>query len=176
MKRVSFFAIFLSLVLCGCERGRIYSSADRFTLLTNLVELTEHSVRVAVALESDAQGRSVIRATFTPTEPGLHLYGKDMPEEGVDGFGVPTRLDILGGSVKPAGPVFADVSPHDLRVADVKLPIYPEGPVTLRQPIEMTGTQETSAEIAVSYMACKTGGECKFPVQRKKVVISIPRG
>jgi hypothetical protein len=176
MNRVSIIAIFGSIVLCGCERGRTYSSADRFTLRTNLVELTENSVRVAVALESDAQGLPVVRATFTPTEPGLHLYGKDMPEEGIDGFGVPTRLDILGGSLKPAGPVFADVSPHHLKVSDVKLPIYPEGPVTLRQPVEITGTQETSAELAFSYMACKTGGECKFPVQRKKVLVTIPKG
>src|SRR5262245_1704273 len=81
MNRVGILAIFVGIGLCGCERGRTYSSADRFTLRTNLVELTENSVRVEVALESDAQGLPVIRATFTPTEPGLHLYGKDMPEE-----------------------------------------------------------------------------------------------
>jgi len=176
MNRVSIVAIFGSLALCGCEHGRTYSSAERFTLRTNLVELTENSVRVAVALESDSRGRPLIRATFTPTETGLHLYGKDMPEEGIDGFGVPTRLDVLGGSIKPAGPVFADVTPHVSKASAVKLPIYPEGPVTLRQPVEMKGTQETSAELAISYMACRTGGECKFPVQRKKVLVTIPKG
>src|SRR5262245_7072323 len=176
MNRVSLIAIFGSLALCGCQDGRTYSSTDQFALRANLVEVTENSVRVAVALESDSQGRPVIRATFTPTEPGLHLYGKDMPEEGIDGFGLPTRLDILGGSIKPAGRVFADVTPHILKAAEVKLPIYPEGPVTLRQPVEMTGAQETSAELAISYMACRTGGECKIPVQRKKVLVTIPKG
>ena len=170
------FAVFAIAVFSGCERGRTYSSSDSFTLQTNLAELTENSVRVALALESDTQGLPLLRATFTPLEKGLHLYGKDMPEEGVNGFGVPTRLDLISGPVKPTGPVFCDVRPQDLRVSGVTLPIYSEGPVILRQPIEIIGTGAISAEVALSYMACRTGGECKFPVQRKKVTLTIRKG
>jgi len=178
MSRASIIAIAIAalVALSGCERGRTYSSSDAFTLRTNLAELTENSVRVVLAMESDARGLPVIRATFTPTEKGLHLYGKDMPEEGINGFGIPTRLDLVTGAITPAGPVFSDVKPQDLRVADVKLPIYPEGPVTLRQPVEITTTGDMSAEFALSYMACRTDGECKFPVQRKKVAVTIPHG
>src|SRR5438034_780171 len=84
MSRASIIAIAIAalVALSGCERGRTYSSSDAFTLRTNLAELTENSVRVVLAMESDARGLPVIRATFTPTEKGLHLYGKDMPEEG----------------------------------------------------------------------------------------------
>src|SRR5262249_16875341 len=69
MNRAKIFllAVIVVTVICGCERGRTYSSSDGFILRTNLVELTTNSVRVALALESDAQGLPVIRATFTPT-------------------------------------------------------------------------------------------------------------
>jgi hypothetical protein len=94
-----------------------------------------------------------------------------MPEDGVDGYGKPTRLDVTGGVIKPAGPIFSDASPHD----SGGLPIYPEGPVTLRQPIEIIGGSDLTAQIEISYMACRTGGECKNPVERKRVEIKLPK-
>jgi hypothetical protein len=147
-----------------------------FTERTKLAEVTENFVKVAVSLEADSLGQPVIRATFTPTEQGLHLYGKDMPEEGVKGLGRPTRLDVIGDALKPAGPVFSDVSPHDLAVGDVKLPIYPEGPVTLRQPVEISSGGDLTAQIEISYMACRTGGECRIPVQRRRLELKLPKG
>jgi len=39
----------------------------------------------------------------------------------------------------------------------------------------MAGGSPT-AQIEISYMACKTGGECKFPVQRKRVELKLPKG
>jgi hypothetical protein len=137
-----------------------------------LAEVTQSFVKVAVSLEADSAGQPVIRATFTPTEQGLHLYSKDMPEEGVNGLGRPTRLDVIAGAIKPAGPVFSDLSAHDVD----GLPIYPEGPVTLRQPVEIMGGSNLTAQIEITYMACKTGGECKVPVQRKRVEIKLPKG
>ncbi len=89
------------VVFCGCDRGRRYAASAVFTERAELTEVTENFVKVAVSLEVDSAGQSVIRATCTPTEMGLHLYGKDMPEEGVKGVGRPTRLDVIGGVLKP---------------------------------------------------------------------------
>jgi len=176
MKNIILPTIVVVTLLCGCERGRQYSASAVFNERAKLAEVTENFVGVAVSLEADSAGQPVIRATFTPTEQGLHLYSKDMPEDGVKGYGRPTRLDLVGGAVKSAGPVFCDVSPHVLNLSGVKLPIYPEGPVTLRQPVEISGGGDLSAQIEISYMACRTSGECKFPVQRKRVELKLPKG
>lgn len=175
-KNVIIAMVLIASLLFGCDRGRRYPASAVFTERATLIEVTENSVKVVVSLEADSHGQSVIRATFTPTEQGLHLYGKDMPQEGVRGFGRPTRLDVAGGAIKPAGPVFSDVAPHDLDAAGVKLPSYPEGPVTLRQPIEIDSRRDLTAQIEITYMACSTGGVCKPPVERKRLELKLPKG
>ena len=175
MKNIILPTIVVVTLLCGCERGRQYSASAVFNERAKLAEVTENFVRVAVSLEADSAGQPVIRATFTPTEQGLHLYCKDMPEDGVKGYGRPTRLDLVGGAVKSAGPVFCDVSPHVLNLSGVKLPIYPEGPVTLRQPVEISSGSNLTVQIEITYMACRTGGECKIPVERKRMEVVLPK-
>jgi hypothetical protein len=160
----------------SCDRGRTYAPSSVFTEHARLTEITENSVKVGIALEVESAGHPVLRATFTPTQDGLHLYGKDMPEKGVQGYGVPTRLDLVSGALKAAGPVFCDVRTHDLVVSDIRLPIYPEGSVTLRLPVEITSGSDPTAQVEISYMACRTGGECKFPVQRKRLELKLPKG
>ena len=172
LKNLTLPAVLIGALLCGCDRGRKYSVSAVFTERAKLAEVTENFVKVAVSLEADSAGQPVIRATFTPIQEGLHLYGKDMPEEGVNGLGRPTRLNVLGGAIKSAGPVFSDLSPHDLD----GLPVYPEGPVTLRQPIKITRGSDLTAQIELTYMACRTGGECKIPVERKRVEFKLPKG
>jgi hypothetical protein len=171
LKKIILPTALVAALLCGCDRGRRYSASAVFTERAKLTEVTENFVKVAVSLEADSTGQPVIRATFTPMQDGLHLYGKDMPAEGVNGLGRPTRLDVVGGAIKPAGPVFSDLSPHDLE----GLPIYPEGPVTLRQPIEIMGGSNLTAQIELTYMACRTGGECKIPVEKKRLELTLPK-
>ncbi|MDB6111874.1 MAG: hypothetical protein JWR69_3624, partial [Pedosphaera sp.] len=56
----------------------------------------------------------------------------------------------------------------------VTLPIYPDGPVTLRLPIRFTGdSKEISVQVAVGFMACKTDGICLFPVKRQILDLKI---
>src|ERR1051325_1591249 len=106
LKNIILPSVLIAGLFCGCDRGRRYPASAVFTERAKLTEVDENFVQVAVSLETDSGGQPVIRATFTPTEQGLHLYGKDMPEQGVQGFGRPTRLDVIGGAIKPAGPVF----------------------------------------------------------------------
>ena len=151
----------LTFGIVGCRPSeRTYSPSSTFTLGPQLTEFTEHSVRVVVSLESDEQRRPLLRATFTPLEAGFHLYGKDLPMTGVQGVGLPTRLDIpKQSSIRPAGPSFADVAPHDLRfdVLDITLPIYPEGPVTLHFPVELSPGQRavTAQLVSTCISSCR---------------------
>jgi hypothetical protein len=115
---------------------------------------------------------------FTPLDPGFHLYGKDLPETGIQGVGRPTRLDIpKQPSIRNAGPSFSDVQPHDERfdALGTTLPILSRGSVTLHLPVELSPSQGGfTTQLAFTYMACQTNGQCRRPVVRKLVEAKIP--
>ena len=101
-----------------------------------------------------------------------------MPEGGIKGVGVPTRFEVSAdSSVIVAGPTFSDIAPQDVRidVLDVTLPIYKDGPVTLRIPIDFSQGRDNSARLSFSYMACKTDGVCLRAVKGKMLQVNIPR-
>ena len=118
-----------------------------------------------------------IGESFAPSDPGFHLYGKDMPAGGVKGVGVPTRFEFAPQpAIKVAGPTFSDVPPKDVHIKElgVTVPIYQEGPVTLRIPIEFTTPdQEITARFHFGYMACKTDGVC-LRVVNETLDVKIP--
>jgi hypothetical protein len=158
---------------------RTYSSSSTFTPGPAIAELTEASVRVVASIEWDDQHRPILRATFTPLEAGFHLYGKDLPPTGIQGVGRPTRLDLpKQSSIRAVGPAFSDVVPHDLQFDAIgaALPIYPEGPVSIRLPVELRPADGGFiAQLAVSYMACQTNGQCRIPVTNKAIEARIPK-
>ncbi|MCB1077806.1 MAG: hypothetical protein KDM64_08265 [Verrucomicrobiae bacterium] len=112
----------------------------------------------------------VLRASYAPTEEGYHLYSKDMPKEGIDGTGRPTRLEIAGGAIQ-VGTLLADREPHDLKQYDQVLPVYPEGPVTLYRLVRA----KPGGDIATSltYMACSSE-LCNAPVENAPLGIQAP--
>jgi len=141
-----------------------------------LASFTERDVAVELAVEHDSAGQAWLAGTFTPTRPGYHLYGKDLPKTGLRGIGRPTLLEIAGGgSLRPAGPLVADHATGDLVVPELGLrfPVYPAGPVTLRQPVAFTGAGDAPAELSVTYMAC-TEGTCLAPAIDHRVRVTIP--
>jgi hypothetical protein len=159
--------------------GRTFAPDATFTEGARLAEFAADGVRIVVFKESDAQGQPLLRATFTPTEPGFHLYSKDLNLKKTDGIGVPTRLELLPNStIRVNGKPFTDVGHQSHKVAPlhITVDIYPDGPVTLRLPIEFVGAATSAtAQVAVSYMACKTDGLCLPPVERRIVDVQIPR-
>lgn len=143
---------------------------------TNATDFSSNGVRVAFSIESNTNGKLLIRATFTPTN-GFHLYSKDLDPEKSRGIGLATRLELLPHpEVKVAGPVVTDMTPqtHHIKELDITVDLYPDGPVTFRLPIEIVGTAtNVPARLAVSYMACQTDGVCLFPVERQIINVRI---
>lgn len=137
-----------------------------------LATLKQNQVTVNLTLEGVADGRAVLVGHFVPdVEPlPLHLYSIDL-ERGAGGM--PTRIDLPPGSpIEALGPLTADRVPHDLD----GLPVYPEGPVTLRLPIRLpAGAEGGSAAVPVliSYMACSVE-VCKRPVSKHEMVLQLP--
>ncbi|GAB2975533.1 hypothetical protein GCM10027076_11250 [Nocardioides montaniterrae] len=120
--------------------------------------VTRSGVRVSAVLTSD----STVRVRLRPLRRGFHLYSLDMPDGGVDGLGVPTRITV-GGGLTARGRARADVAAYGLHLSgpDVTLPVYPNGPVTFTIPVEPTGPG--AATVEVSYGACSRR-VCLIPV------------
>jgi len=91
---------------------------------------------------------------------------------------MPTRLELLPNpSVKRSGPVFSDVSPVGFPGAEPNtVEIYPDGPVSLRLPVKFARDDASiAAQVAVSWMACKTDGVCLLPVDQQILDVKISR-
>src|SRR5439155_9259584 len=156
---------FVGYQLFRADGTRARAPYAAFTERARLAELETNGVRVVLFIEEDPQGQPLLRATFTPIEEAFHLYSKDLDPRSVGGVGMPTTLELLPQSgVKAAGAIFVDALP----VRYERVSIYPDGPVTLRLPIRVVGDAAyISAQVAVSYMACNTGGICLRPVERR---------
>src|SRR5215468_8843084 len=143
-----------------------------------LATFTDSGVRVEIAFSRDAQGDAHLSATFTPTEPTFHLYANSLPRAGIEGVGRPTLLEIVAArGIEVSGPLSADTMPLQERIDGFDQPfaIYPDGPVTLRQPIRFTdGVTAAAAELAITYMACSSQGLCLAPVEDRRLNVTIP--
>ncbi len=139
-----------------------------------LASFSEHGVRVDISLERSRLGAQVLAARFTPEAPSGHLYSLDLPRAGVDGVGRPTLLEIPPQpGLRALGPPQADRSPvsRQLEGFSAPLPIYPDGPVTLRLPVAAAGGPAT---LSISYMACSSEGYCLPPVVGRAVTVDLP--
>jgi hypothetical protein len=116
---------------------------------------SESGVQVDLSVEPRSDATCVLAARFTPLLEHYHVYSKDLPPDGVDGVGRPTRLDIISG-LTAVGDLTADATTSDLKTEGIPqvLPVYPDGPVTLRLPV--SGAGDGSAQVRISYMACST--------------------
>jgi len=139
----------------------------------------ENGVKVDIALERDGAGQAILAATYTPMQEHFHLYSKDLPRNGIDGAGRPTLLEIAApGGVQPIGAVTADLPASDYTIDgfDRPFPVYPDGPVTMRLPIELprASDQPATVRLTLTYMTCSSYGVCSPPVVEKPVSVIIP--
>ncbi len=131
-------------------------------------------VEVEIFLAWQEDGTVWLEATFTP-EAGCHLYSKDLPPGGVDGLGRPTLLELVPGSaLESAGELSASI-PSQVDEDNPALLVYPEGAVSLRQPVHLPpGEGWIEAQVAITYMACRSG-TCFAPAVGELITVRIPR-
>lgn len=150
-------------LLRGAARAPIRWSSPSFS---------ERGVNVEVGVETDSAGASWVWARYTPTS-GFHLYAAELPREGINGVGLPTLVELDSASVlRSAGPLMADQPVEQLFISTLgwTFPVYPAGPVTLRQPIAAP-VRNNQAVVSVSYMAC-SDRVCLPPVRGKRVILT----
>jgi cytochrome c biogenesis DsbD-like protein len=158
-------AVGLLLTVGGCS-----SSAATTTLAT--ATRAQASVTVRASLIDRGSDGWQLTVQFVPPSPGFHLYSLSLPNGGVQGLGIPTRLSVRG-ALTAAGAVTADQPTQqlDMPALGVKLPVYPDGPVTLTLPVRRT--DGPTAQIVVSYGACSSA-TCLAPVIDEAIPLAVP--
>ncbi len=159
--------LLLLLVLPACSRGGLMNPLPLGTA-------SQNHVLVEISLERDSDGTTWLTATFTPDDPGLHLYSKDLPRQGSNGLGRPTLLELPDSSWLAAMGEMTESVQADGISGIEQVPVYPAGPVTLRLPVRLPpGKGWFDQEVFVTYMACREGA-CMPPVENKPIAIRIP--
>ena len=127
--------------------------------------VTAGGVKVSAAFDSPTS----VRVTFAPVRRGFHLYSLTMPDGGVDGIGIPTRVGA-GDGLRATGPPTASVAsvPLHLPSLHVTLPVYPDGPVDVLLPVEH---EQPTSSVVVTYGACSRE-LCLTPVRDLEVPVA----
>jgi hypothetical protein len=158
-------ALGLAVVLAGCGTTVPAGVSESFP---------ESHVALAVRFEPSSDVAGTLVATFTPDGEGIHLYGAELPRGGIDGAGLPTLVEVLDAAWRTTGPLVASVDAEAVALAgfDEPFPIYPDGPVTLRLPVERASSGgAASIAASVTFMACTSSGACYLPVRDHPVDI-----
>ena len=163
----------VALVLVGVLALALVASR---TLTPATVVLEESGVRVELSYVGDDRGEIV--AVFRPLQAGFHLYGPDLPRDGIDGAGRPTLLELSAVSGwSPAGELQSEPATtlQSLPSFDRPFPTFPDGPATLRLPVELVDATQQNGELVVqvTYMACSSSGLCLAPVIEREIMVPI---
>lgn len=144
-------------------------------VIYELASATEFKVAVSITLTPTGDGQALLSATFTPQEPSLHLYSKDIPKTGLDGLGRPTLLELAKDSpLQAIGKLTESAAPEVPTSPPYELLVYPAGSITLTQQVLLPeGNEWLDDQVVVTYMACDDTG-CRPPVQEKPIAIKIP--
>ncbi|MFE3628439.1 hypothetical protein [Streptomyces goshikiensis] len=168
-------ALFATAGLTSCSAAKADQSAPAVT------RFTQNGVTVTLAVAGWKDAKGSLKATFTPTEAGYHLYSTDLPAEGVEGVGRPTSVTVAGG-LSADGPASADAEVQRINLPGVesKVPVYPDGPVTLTLPVRAEGEGEGeggasagTAKVLVSFASCNAEEGCNIPVLDRPVILSV---
>jgi hypothetical protein len=169
MKRISLILLPFICVTFAC--GPRIQATETMQLALS----TENSVEVIISTQRDGDHEYTLLATYTPLEPGMHLYSKDIPRDGFDGLGRPTLLELAPDSAfQILGNVQESVASQPPDSEPLELFVYPPGPVTLSLPVQLSNSNTGSIKVYVTYMACDDKG-CRAPVENKAIEITIPK-
>ncbi|MGC1374829.1 MAG: hypothetical protein WA821_01315 [Anaerolineales bacterium] len=142
-----------------------------------LAQFTQNDVSTKIEARESPAGQMELLGTFTPTREHFHLYSKDLPRNGLNGLGRPTLLEVISSDgIRWTGALTAYQPAHDiyLEILGLSFPVYPEGPVMLGLPFELTNEDRAaSMELSVTYMAC-SDQKCLPPVVDRRFTVKLP--
>jgi hypothetical protein len=166
-------AAIVTLVLVGAIALALVASRS---VTPASVVLEDSGVQVELSYAGGDRGEVV--AVFRPLQAGFHLYGPDLPRDGIDGAGRPTLLELSAVSGwSPAGPLQSEPATtlQSLPSFDRPFSVFPDGPAKLRLPVELVDATQQNGDLIVSvtYMACSSSGLCLAPVIAREISVPI---
>ena len=165
--RFTRLAAFIGLAMAGIAVVIVVA-----TLAFAPASVTLEESRVHVELRYTGGDRGEVVAVFHPVDDGFHLYGPELPRDGINGAGRPTLVEVSAGSSWHAtGPLVAEPATTLMLVPtfDRAFAIFPDGPATLRLPVERdAGTPDAELTVSVTYMACSFN-VCQAPVIEREI-------
>lgn len=161
-------SLLVSGLAAGCGAGTTRASAAP--------TVSRNGVTVTLTYRPDPQAgpeAGELIATFRPNQAGFHLYSKDLPPAGISGVGYPTRARPTRGLALTGVPS-ASVDPVALVVQSVglTLPVYPDGPVTLTEPVRRLSPSALTSTVLISYAACSSS-LCLQPVVDQPIAVTL---
>jgi len=174
-------AVGLLLSVAGCSStSTTPAHAPTPTPTSTLSTATRTQAGVAVRVSVMGQGSAGwrLKVLLVPLSRGFHLYSLSLPNGGEQGLGIPTRLSVRG-ALEATGAATAQEPTRllDIAVLGVKLPVYPDGPVTLDLPVRDAAAAASGdgavAQVVVSYGACSSA-TCLAPVIGEVIPVSVP--
>jgi hypothetical protein len=163
-------AVGVAMALAGCGHDPADDPPALPEQVASLASFEEGGVRVEVVLRQTSRAAR-LQVRLAPVEQGFHVYSIDLPDDGVDGLGTPTRVSVSGG-LTSAGRLTAQPEPVTLELPElgVTLPVYPDGPAVLDLPVRVSGPV---GEVRLTYGACSKG-MCLPPVRDRLVTVDLP--
>lgn len=158
-----------ALPLTGCARAHESGPA------AVAAPFSAGGVAVSVRVESRDNDLRVL-ADLRPERSGFHVYSLALPDGGVDGIGIPTRIRAAG-ALRPTGPATTEARERVLRPEGlgVRLPVYRDGQVTLELPVRrIEGGDRDRARVFLTYGACSEREGCLLPVRDRAVTLTLP--
>jgi hypothetical protein len=168
IRKAAFSTAVLFILLAACDSHLSLKPGTPLPLAIS----TENGVTVKISLVQDSTGQVFLAATFTPLQPGYHLYSKDLA---LAGEGRPTLLELPPDSrIKSVGDVIESESSEVSSMGSDALLVYPAGPVTLSLPIKLPqGRGWVQEQVSITYEAC-SDMTCLPPVMGKLIPTHIP--
>jgi hypothetical protein len=168
MNKVIQFLLLPAYLLCACRPTQTTNES------VELARSTENSVQVVITMQGGPGNQITLLGTFTPLEPGMHLYSKDIPKTGIEGLGRPTLLELDESWHNIPGELSESIAAQLPESEPFELLVYRPGPVTLSLSVELADTNAHTEKVFVTYMACDDKG-CRAPVENKAIEINIPK-
>lgn len=176
MRRLLSLTLLLALATFGLYAILRHSGQGAAPASNLLTTFTQNDVSVSLSLERPTSAQTWLVATFTPLRANFHLYSKDLPRLGLRGQGRPTLLEVLPGQSVTALGSLQDSLPtedHYSQAIQQALPVYPAGPVTLRQQI-VYSPEIIAFAVSVTYQACSQS-VCLSPVVSQPLTLSLAK-
>lgn len=161
-------------LFCACDtkqqpQEKEVTDENGIEKLEELQELASHTkegVSLKSSLFKSPDGEYYIGYQLKTNEPGFYLYSLTHDSAKADGIGIATSVTLFPNQIVSANGSIIESTASTMEKSEtlgIEYSIYPEGSVTLYQPVSLS-SKKGEFGVSFSWQACMKSGICKNPV------------